>query len=121
MTLALLCSGQGAQHPGMFELTAGHPAAQGVFASATRTLGRDPRDLVRAGGPILHENRTGQILCCIAALSAWSVVAEAAPARMIVAGYSIGDLAAWGCAGRFSVDTVLELAAARAEAMDAAS
>ncbi|HEV7439482.1 MAG TPA: acyl transferase, partial [Methylobacterium sp.] len=37
------------------------------------------------------------------------------------AGYSIGDLVAWGCAGQFAPETVLRLAAARAEAMDAAA
>ncbi|WP_375464444.1 acyl transferase [uncultured Methylobacterium sp.] len=121
MTLAVLCSGQGGQHPGMFDLTADLPAAQAVFAAAARLLGGDPRDLARAGGGRPHENRAGQILCCVAALAAWTIVAEAAPARTIVAGYSIGDLAAWGCAGRFSAGTVLGLAAARAEAMDAAS
>lgn len=121
MTLAILCSGQGGQHPGMFALTAGYPAAQAVFEAARPLLGADPRDLVRTGGAALHGNRTGQILCCAAALSAWTIVAAAAPARVIVAGYSIGDLAAWGCAGRFAPNTVLALAAARAEAMDAAS
>ena len=121
MTLAILCSGQGAQHPGMFDLTADLPAAQAVFTAALPLLGADPRDLARAGGDALNENRTGQILCCVAALAAWTLVSEAAPGRRIVAGYSIGDLAAWGCAGRFSAETVLALAAARAEAMDAAS
>ncbi|TXM72048.1 acyltransferase domain-containing protein [Methylobacterium sp. WL12] len=121
MTLAILCSGQGGQHPGMFDLTAGLPAAQAVFAAAKPLLGADPRDIARAGGAVLNENRTGQILCCVAALAGWTIVAASAPARRIVAGYSIGDLAAWGCAGRFSVETVLALAAARAEAMDAAS
>ena len=121
MTLAILCSGQGAQHPGMFDLTADLPEAQAVFAAAGPLLGADPRDLARAGGAALNGNRTGQILCCVAALAAWTIVSAAAPRRRIVAGYSIGDLAAWGCAGRFSVETVLALAAARAEAMDAAS
>lgn len=121
MTLAVLCSGQGGQHPGMFDLTADHAAAQPVFTAATPLLGLDPRDLVRAGGEALHENRTGQILCCVAALAAWTIVAEAAPARVILAGYSIGDLAAWGCAGRFAPEVLFALAAARAEAMDAAS
>ncbi len=121
MTLAILCSGQGGQHPGMFDLTAGLPAAQGVFAAARPLLGADPRDFARSGGPALHENRAGQILCCVAALAAWSIVSGSASSRRIVAGYSIGDLAAWGCAGRFPVETVLALAAARAEAMDAAS
>ncbi|QIJ73170.1 acyltransferase domain-containing protein [Methylobacterium sp. NI91] len=121
MTLAVLLSGQGGQHPGMFDLTADWPAAAPVFAAAEPVLGQDPRDFVRAPGADLHDNRTGQILCCVAALAGWTIVEAARPARVIVAGYSIGDLAAWGCAGRFDAETILRLAAARAEAMDAAS
>ena len=121
MTLAILLSGQGAQHPAMFALTADRPEAQGVFEAARPLLGgTDPRDLAKAGQD-LHGNRTGQILCCVAALAGWSVIAADRPGRAIVAGYSIGDLAAWGVAGRFDAATVLRLAAARAEAMDAAS
>lgn len=122
MSLAVLLSGQGGQHPGMFDLTAACGPAQPVFAAAAPLLGgADPRDLARAGGPALHENRSGQVLCCVAALSAWAVLRPALPPRTIVAGYSIGDLAAWGCIGRLAPETVLGLAAARAEAMDAAS
>lgn len=122
MTLAILLSGQGGQHPGMFDLTADRPEAQAIFAAAMQLLGgRDPRDVARTGGDELHANRTGQILCCVAALAAWSALGSARPARAIVAGYSIGDLAAWGVAGRFEPDVVLTLAARRAEAMDAAT
>ena len=95
MTLAILLSGQGGQHPAMFALTADRPEALAVFEAARPLLGQDPRDLARAGEG-LHGNRTGQILCCVAALAAWSVIAAGKPARAIVAGYSIGDLAAWG-------------------------
>lgn len=118
MTLAILLSGQGGQHPEMFALTADIPEAQAIFAAATPLLGRDPRDLVLSGAD-LHANRTGQILCCVAGLAAWTLVRAAAPARSVVVGYSIGDLAAFGCAGLFAPATVLALAAARAEAMDA--
>lgn len=122
MTLALFLSGQGGQHPGMFDLTADHPDAQAIFAAAKPLLGDvDPRDLVRRGGDALHENRTGQILCCVAALAGWRALDVAGTGRTIVAGYSIGDLAAWGVAGRFEPADVLRLAAQRAEAMDAAS
>ncbi|URD37204.1 acyltransferase domain-containing protein [Methylobacterium tardum] len=122
MTLALLLSGQGGQHPGMFNLTADRPEAQAIFDAAKPLLGgRDPRDVARTGGDELHANRTGQILCCVAALAAWNALGCARPARAIVAGYSIGDLAAWGVAGRFEPDVVLTLAARRAEAMDAAT
>ncbi|KAB1072796.1 acyltransferase domain-containing protein [Methylobacterium planeticum] len=121
MTLAVLLSGQGGQHAGMFDLTADHPEAQPIFAAAGPLLGADPRAVAHTGGPRLHENRTGQILVCVAGLAAWTIVQRARPARVVVAGYSIGDLAAWGCAGRFAPETVLRLAAARAEAMDAAA
>lgn len=120
MSVAILLSGQGGQHPGMFDLTADHPAAQAVFAAATPLLGgTDPRDLAHSGGDALHVNRTGQILCCVAALAAWRGLAFSG--RAIVAGYSIGDLAAWGVVGRIADADVLALAARRAEAMDSAS
>ncbi len=120
MTLAILLSGQGGQHPAMFDLTADWPEAAPVFEAAKPLLGMDPRDLAKSGEG-LQGNRTGQILCCVSALAGWSVIAAAKPGRAIVAGYSIGDLAAWGVAGRLDPATVLRLAAARAEAMDAAS
>ena len=120
MTVAILLSGQGGQHPGMFDLTADHPAAQAVFSAATPLLGgADPRDLARRGGAALPANRAGQILCCTAALAAWRALGFTG--RSIVAGYSIGDLAAWGVAGRIADADILALAARRAEAMDAAA
>ena len=122
MTVAILLSGQGGQHPAMFDLTAEHPEAQAIFAAAKPVLGGvDPRDVARRGGDALHANRTGQILCCVAALSAWRALGSAGSDRAIVAGYSIGDLAAWGVGGRLEPEDVLSLAARRAEAMDAAS
>lgn len=121
MTLALLLSGQGGQHPEMFALTAAHPLAEPIFAAATDVLGADPRALAAAGGEALHVNRTAQILCCTAALAGWAVVEAASLGRVVVAGYSVGDLAAWGVAGRLAPEDVLRLAAARAEAMDEAA
>ncbi|MCJ2100945.1 acyltransferase domain-containing protein [Methylobacterium sp. E-046] len=122
MTLAILLSGQGGQHPGMFDLTADAPEAQEIFAFAKPLFGGvDPRDLARSGGDRLHENRTGQILCCVAALATWRALGAARPVRAIAAGYSVGDLAAWGIVGRLDPADLLGLAARRAEAMDAAS
>lgn len=122
MTLAILCSGQGAQHAGMFELTGGVPAAVPLFERAGTLLGQDPRDLVReAEREVLFENRTAQLLCSLQALAADALLADRLPKRRCVAGYSVGEVAAWGVAGLIEPLATLELVATRADAMNAAN
>jgi [acyl-carrier-protein] S-malonyltransferase len=123
MTLALLCSGQGRQHSQMFALTGDVPEAAGLFAHAATLLGgRDPREMVRnETSGALHSNRIGQILCALQALAAAAALRNIVPGRRIVAGYSIGEVAAWGFAGCFGPTDTLDLVARRAEAMDAAT
>ncbi len=119
--LAILCSGQGAQNAGMFDLLAEAPQAAPVFGAARAALdGRDPRALVRRpDGVDLHANRVGQVLCCTQALAAWAVLRDIVAGPLVVAGYSVGELAAWGVAGLLDVATVLRLAVRRAAVMDA--
>jgi hypothetical protein len=47
----------------------------------------------------LNASRSGQILCCTQALAAWAALGPAQPTRAVVAGYSVGELAAWGWVG----------------------
>ena len=122
MALAILCSGQGRQHPDMFALTGGAPEAAKLFEHAAKLLGSDPRDFVRnETGEALHRNRAGQILCTVQALAAAAALKDAMPARLIVAGYSVGEVAAWGVGGLLSAADTLDLVTRRAEAMDAAT
>ena len=122
MSLAILCSGQGTQHRDMFALTADAREAAGVFAAASEALGFDPRAFVREKDETaFHANAAGQILCVTQALAAFAALRPASRARLTIAGYSIGELAAWGCAGLFSAKTTIELARLRASLMDAAS
>jgi [acyl-carrier-protein] S-malonyltransferase len=121
MTLAILCSGQGGQHAGMFALTGACPAAQALFAQAATLLGHDPRSWVSSvEAAALHANRTAQLLCVLQALCAAAALENALPRQRCVAGYSVGEIAAWSVAGLFAPRDALVLTAARAEAMDAA-
>ncbi|WP_323123010.1 malonate decarboxylase subunit epsilon [Burkholderia alba] len=121
MTLAILCSGQGGQQADMFALTGALPEAAGLFAQAAALLGHEPRDWVRAAAPdALHANRAAQILCTLQPLAAMIRLAPMLPRRRCVAGYSVGEVAAWSVAGCVDAETALALAAARAHAMDAA-
>jgi [acyl-carrier-protein] S-malonyltransferase len=121
--VAILCSGQGYQGAGMFDLLADAPKADPVFKAAKLVLdGRDPRDLVhQASNKALHADRAGQILCCTQAMAAWAMVSGRVHRPLVVAGYSVGELAAWGVAGLLGYEEVLDLAVRRAAAMDSAT
>jgi [acyl-carrier-protein] S-malonyltransferase len=121
--MALLCSGQGYQTANMFDLLADAPEADPVFRHARLVLGgEDPREFVRRATPdAMHTDKIGQILCCTQAMAAWAVSSATAPRPFVVAGYSVGELAAWGVAGLLNYEDVLDLAAQRAAAMDEAT
>ncbi|KVU30474.1 malonate decarboxylase subunit epsilon [Burkholderia ubonensis] len=124
MTLAILCSGQGGQRADMFDLTGAGVTNQtdALFAHAGRLLGGDPRTWVRDAAPFaLHENRAAQILCTLQALVAAALLEAAWPRRRCIAGYSVGEVASWSVAGLIDPHDALDLADARARAMDAAS
>lgn len=123
MGVTILCSGQGAQAAGMFDLVGDAPEAMPVFAAARRVLdGRDPRDLVRqAGEDKLRVNKVAQILCCTQAMAYWAVLEPVSPRPVTAAGYSAGELAAWGIAGVIDAGTVLNLTAQRAALMNEAA
>jgi [acyl-carrier-protein] S-malonyltransferase len=105
----------------MFDLVADCPEAEPIFAAAAGTLGQDPRRFVReAAAADLFSDLSGQILCCAQALAAWAALGAARPARAVIAGYSVGELAAWGCAGALDGPGILRLAQRRAALMDAA-
>ena len=120
---AILCSGQGAQGAGMFDLLAGAPEAAPVFEAAKSVLdGHDPRELVhQASDRDMHANRLGQVLCCTQTMAAWAVIRGRLSGPLVVAGYSVGELGAWGVAGIMDAAEVLRLAVRRAAAMDAAT
>jgi [acyl-carrier-protein] S-malonyltransferase len=123
MTLVVLCSGQGPQRSDMFALTGNAPEAANVFAHAATLLGgRDPRKMVQIDSDdTLHQDRVGQILCTLQALAATATLRDALPRRLIIAGYSVGEVAAWSVAGLIDATITLDLVARRASAMDASS
>ncbi|WP_313435314.1 malonate decarboxylase subunit epsilon [Stenotrophomonas sp.] len=119
MSLALLCPGQGAQHAAMFDRVRGLPAAGDVLDAASAVLGRDV--LVAAADDARFDNALAQPLLCAASLAHWQGLREQVPVPVVVAGYSIGELAAHAVAGGLDASTCLALAAQRARLMDAAS
>jgi len=108
--LLLLCPGQGGQHAGMFELARSDAQAAALLAS----LSLPAMDQ-------LYANRHAQPLIVAATLAMWTALRERAPAPAMVAGYSIGELSAYGVAGAYSAATTVQLAGGRAQMMDDAA
>src|SRR6185436_1191935 len=117
MGLALLFPGQGAQHPQMLPWLDAQPAAQPALKALARHLGPDWRDALNDPA-WLHVNRVAQLLLTGVGIAAWQTLAAQLPRPVVVAGYCVGELAAFTAAGVFNADTALDLAAARAQAMD---
>lgn len=114
MSYAVLFSGQGAQHPAMLPWLGTDPLIERMQAMLGigdwRRALEDPAWAVR--------NRNAQMLLTGVGLAAWRTLAARLPAPAAIAGYSVGELAAFSAAGVFTAETALDLASARAEAMD---
>jgi [acyl-carrier-protein] S-malonyltransferase len=121
MGLVILCPGQGAQHAAMFATLADDPLAREVIEAASNLVDVDLLRLEAAApGACLFDNAIAQPLVCAAELGAWRALAsliEAPP--LAFAGYSVGEVAAYGCAGALDFAGTLQLAQRRAALMDA--
>ena len=120
MSVAILCPGQGGQTPDMLERWEGdqrYRDARDMLASKlpwdVAELARDPQRATL--------NRHAQALICLHQISAWSALAHRGLCVDVVAGYSVGELAAYGVCGALTGNEVLHGAMARALAMDRAA
>jgi len=119
---AILCPGQGGQHAAMFDLlrndVRGAEILQGY--ALEQRLGQ-PLDVLLQDGSLLFANRYAQPLVAAAGLAVWQALTlnSELPVPYLVAGYSIGELTAYGVAGSMPATTVIDLAIARAGYMDA--
>lgn len=119
MSLALLCPGQGGQHPAMFARVRGDAAAEPILRYAANVLQEAPEAL--AASEARFDNAIAQPLVCAATLATWAALRVRLPSPGLVLGYSVGELAAHGVAGSMTPQVCLTLSRARAACMDAAS
>lgn len=110
--LALLCSGQGAQHPGMFDL-----ARTDAAASSLLDIWLAPLALTKHTN--LFANRIAQPVLVAATCAIWVALRRHLPPAMAVAGYSVGEVAALAVAGVLDPADAVALANTRAGLMDA--
>ena len=114
MSFALLFSGQGTQHPAMLPWLADDALVRNMCAR----LGVDAWRHALADPHWAERNDNAQTLLTGLALAAWAQLAPKVPPPAAVAGYSVGELAAFSAAGVIDADAAAALAPQRAAAMD---
>jgi [acyl-carrier-protein] S-malonyltransferase len=122
MRIAFLFSGQGAQYPGMMkDLYDSESAAQSVFSTADRVLGRSISGLC-FGGTQEELNLTHNTQPCVLAadLAAGAVLRDSGVEPDALAGFSLGEYAALTFAGAIATKDVFPMIQFRADAMQAA-
>lgn len=117
MSLALLFPGQGTQHPQMLPWLEQAPEAAAPLTAMASLIGADWRS--RLSDPAwASSNAVAQPLLVGIELATWRCLAPRLPAPAVVAGYSVGELAACAAAGVFDAETALALSRLRADCMD---
>ncbi|WP_394789732.1 acyltransferase domain-containing protein [Rhodoferax sp.] len=114
MGFALIFSGQGMQHPAMLPWL----ATDALVRLTCERLGVGDWRQQLADPAWAANNRNAQCLLTGLGLAAWQQLANDLPVPAAIAGYSVGELAAFSAAGVFTAETALDLANDRAEAMD---
>jgi [acyl-carrier-protein] S-malonyltransferase len=120
MSYALVFSGQASQQPGMLPWLEAEPAAAHALRVMSERLGPDWRGLLHDVDR-RSDNVFAQVLITGTSLAAWAAIQDRLPERpAVVAGYSVGEVAAFACAGVFPSEQAIQLAARRAALMDQA-
>lgn len=120
---AILCSGQGAQSP---ELFSQFPFTERGLALKERVQpALEPEAAAWLADPqkspqAIFQNHISQPLICLYHAMVWAEVQPLLPEVAMVAGYSLGELSAYGCAGAIEAEDVIRLASTRARLMDSA-
>jgi [acyl-carrier-protein] S-malonyltransferase len=120
MSLGLLIPGQGTQHPAMLPWLLQDTTPDHALDRLAATLGADWH--TRLGDPAWStRNEVAQPLITGLALALWARLQAHLPTPDAIAGYSVGEVAAFSLAGVFDADTAMDLAQARARAMNDAT
>jgi [acyl-carrier-protein] S-malonyltransferase len=125
MRLAILCPGQGAQGPAMFDLAASDPAVldhvQAWLRGAEGPVAGMPLPELLSHPSAMFDNRSAQPLVVAATLAVWSMLAERLPRPAMVAGYSVGEVSAYAVAGVLPLERAVAIASQRAAIMSEAA
>jgi [acyl-carrier-protein] S-malonyltransferase len=125
-SFAVLCSGQGGQAPDLFERFPFTEKGRGVKQQVLESgcLSPEIAEWLKNPGAhptLIYQDHYAQPLLCLFQAMVWAELFDRLPTPLFVAGYSLGELSAYGCADVLAPKDTVDLAIARAHFMDAAA
>jgi [acyl-carrier-protein] S-malonyltransferase len=114
---AVLCPGQGTQSESMFDVAIGSDLGVAVVDAFSVACGEDLVARARLGDR-LFANAFAQPAMVATACATWAALRGRLPDPALFAGYSVGELSAWACAGAWAYPDAARVTIARATAMD---
>ena len=117
---ALLCPGQGGQNEHLFSFARNDETATTFIdqIEMQQGFGRPLQELLNAPD-LMFDNQFAQPLITAATLANWLALHSHLPKPELIAGYSIGEVAAHAISGEISAEQAVTLARCRAQAMQA--
>ena len=111
---AIFCSGQGFQNSMMFDRVLDVPYEKWLSIAGVDV----PLKTILHDQKLLFSNRYAQPLIVAVTMAFWEKLKAKVDLPIIVAGYSIGEMAAYGVAGSLSPEESVKIAVERARLMD---
>jgi [acyl-carrier-protein] S-malonyltransferase len=121
VSYALLFAGQGNQHADMLPWLAADASGSRALSALEEIL-QAPWRSIAANESLRNANRFAQPLITATSLASWEMLKSHLPVLpAAVAGYSVGEMAAYACAGVLTSSQAIELSCVRADLMDQAA
>ena len=121
MGLAILFSGQGSHHPGMFDLLKRYKKLTPYMETASRFTGLSFREIDDLSKEKVLKNKYDQTLLCTLSYALWQGLSPILPTPVLFAGFSLGELCCYASAGCIGFQKLLRLSKSRAALMAQAS
>jgi [acyl-carrier-protein] S-malonyltransferase len=115
---AIVCSGQGFLDPGLFDFSKECINSTSIINKFSVKFNWDMFSAKTDSRFDFGLNRFSQPLTILTALANWEALKNELPTPAIIAGYSAGEVAAWGCSGALDIDLIISLSKFRCDAMD---
>ncbi len=121
MKYAILFGGQGYHHEGMFDIIKNSPSAKLYLDQASDFLKLTTAEIEKMVSGEILEDKYAQPLLCTYAYAIWKTIENSIPTPLVFTGFSLGEIAAYGCADSMNFDSLLKISSKRAQYMDEAT